>query len=337
MWWIWLFFAVSLIIIIYISNKIGGVVDALDKKTKLSGAFLGAVLLAAVTSLPELVTSTTTAAMQEPEMTLGNILGTNLFDIVIIGIILVIFFNKIKQRKVCKSNVIFGIFTVIISAIILLCMVFGMEIVIPYVNINIISLIIFAIYLFALFIMRKVNDPQDDDTLSVGDTQNKYEAISVRKLAWLFTTLSIALVAVSIIITFMAEYLADVYGMNKGLAGALFVGVPTSFPELVSCIALVRYGNFDAAYGNIVGSCLFNYVVIGIADIAFISGTVFTSSTSNIIMSACLMVEATLLLVLGAIKNKRTIIGTTTSFLVSIGILMIDIYVVWLVLTTFLA
>ncbi len=336
MWWIWLLFVVSLVIIIYVSNKIGGVVDALDKKTKLSGAFLGAVLLAAVTSLPELVTSTTTAIMNEPDMTLGNILGTNLFDIVIIGIILVMFYNRIKHRSVCKSNVVFGAFTVIISAIILVCMIFDIKVVIPYVNINIITLMIFVLYLLALFLMRRFNDPQDDDTYTVGDVQNRYEALSVRKLVWLFTTLSIALVAVSMLVTFMAEYLADAYGINKGLAGAIFVGVPTSFPELVSCIALVRYGNFDAAYGNIVGSCLFNFVVIGVADIAYIAGTVFNSSTSNLIMSVCLMAEATLLLVLGLVKGKRTVLGSSAVFLVSVGVLMIAVYIIWLALTAFL-
>ena len=134
MWWVWLLYALTLVIVIFVSNKIGGIVDAFDKKTKLSGAFLGAVLLAGVTSLPELVTSLTAAIMGEPDMTQGNILGSNVFDIAIIGLLLVIYFKRIKTRGVSKANIIFDFFVFAITAAILLLAIFNVQIIIPYIN-----------------------------------------------------------------------------------------------------------------------------------------------------------------------------------------------------------
>ena len=67
--------------VVFLSIKLAKYVDLLDKTTKISGAFIGAVLLAAVTSLPELFTSiSATLIVRENELVLGNILGSNLFN-----------------------------------------------------------------------------------------------------------------------------------------------------------------------------------------------------------------------------------------------------------------
>ena len=65
--------------ICFLSKKLADYVDALDKKTKVSGAFIGAVLLAAVTSLPELFTSISATILlpDSANLVVGNILGSN--------------------------------------------------------------------------------------------------------------------------------------------------------------------------------------------------------------------------------------------------------------------
>ena len=69
-------YAVSALLVILLSLKLSNYVDLLDKQTNLSGAFLGGVLLAAITSLPELFTSISSVVfLDEPEMVVGNILG----------------------------------------------------------------------------------------------------------------------------------------------------------------------------------------------------------------------------------------------------------------------
>ena len=330
MWWVWLLYALTLVIVIFVSNKIGGIVDALDKKTKLSGAFLGAVLLAGVTSLPELVTSLTAAIMGEPDMTQGNILGSNVFDIAIIGLLLVIYFKRIKTRSVSKANIIFDFFVFAITAAILLLAIFNVQIVIPYININILTPLIIVLYIVALFATRKSIENIEDE--EQGAT-NKFEEKSVKTLAWSFVAYSVVLVGVSVALTFLAEYLAEQYGLAKGLAGALFLGVPTSLPEIISSFALLRYGNFNAAYGNIIGSCLFNYAVLAIADIAFIHGTVFVTDLQTIILSACLLVATSFMIVLGLVKRGNNKIKNTHSFHIIMGALILITYVVFLIMS----
>ena len=81
---IYLIYVILAVLVVLCSTKLSAYVDALDKKTNLSGAFLGGVLLAAVTSLPELFTSLTAVlSLDEPQLVQGNVLGSNIFNLCI--------------------------------------------------------------------------------------------------------------------------------------------------------------------------------------------------------------------------------------------------------------
>ena len=97
MWWIWPIYIICLVVVVFVSTKLAKYVDLLENRTKLSGALLGGILLAGITSLPELVTSATAALIGEPHMTQGNILGANLFDIAIIGALLLTYPRKLRN------------------------------------------------------------------------------------------------------------------------------------------------------------------------------------------------------------------------------------------------
>ena len=84
MWWIYPAYIALAAAIIFLSYKLGDYVDLLDKKTKISGAFIGGIVLAAVTSLPELFTSVTAAMKKNSDIAVGNIVGSNIFNILVV-------------------------------------------------------------------------------------------------------------------------------------------------------------------------------------------------------------------------------------------------------------
>ena len=98
-------YAVLAVALVFLSIKLSDLVDLLDKKTNLSGALLGGILLAAVTSLPELFTSLTgTLLVKQNTMVLGNIMGSDFFDIIIFGVVYILFFKKMTEGKVGKQH-----------------------------------------------------------------------------------------------------------------------------------------------------------------------------------------------------------------------------------------
>lgn len=353
MWWIWFPYVVSLVLVVFVSNKLGEYVDAMDKKTKLSGAFLGGVLLAAVTSLPELVTSITAAIMGQPEMTLGNILGSDVFDVAIIGFLMVLFCKKVANKTVSRGNVVICIATLVCATLVLLCAIFNWEVVIPGINVNILTPIILVLYFVALFFTREKPGTEGESVEASTDqkgknvvgsssasmdasgegSKNKAMALSLKAIVLRFTLLAIVLVGVSIAMTFMVDKIAEMYNLQRGLAGALFLGIATSLPEIVSTFSLVRLGNFDAGYGNIIGSCLFNFGVIAVADIFYFGGTVFLTDISSIILSACLVAAVAFLLVFTFIRNSNLKIKNSLTIQILTGVLILASYITFLVLT----
>ena len=83
MWWLFILYAVLLVGVVYLSNTVAKCTDYIEKHTKLTGALLGGIVLAGITSLPELVTGITSSLLGEPSLVQGDIFGSNIFDICI--------------------------------------------------------------------------------------------------------------------------------------------------------------------------------------------------------------------------------------------------------------
>ncbi len=79
-------YLVAAFFVVFSSMKVANAVDSIDKKTNVSGALIGGVLLAATTSLPEVITSVTSVILGEPNLAVGNIFGSNMFNIFIIAV-----------------------------------------------------------------------------------------------------------------------------------------------------------------------------------------------------------------------------------------------------------
>ena len=91
--------------LVFFSIKCANYVDLLDKKTNLSGAFIGGVILAAVTSLPELVTSISSIyVVNNPELIMGNVLGSNVFNLCIFGGTTALSVKAFANAKIGKAH-----------------------------------------------------------------------------------------------------------------------------------------------------------------------------------------------------------------------------------------
>ena len=113
---IYALYLVLAVLVVFLSVRLSHYVDCLDKKTNLSGAFIGGVMLAAVTSLPELFTSLTAVlALDQPNLVQGNVLGSNIFNLCVIAGILLFASKKYQNAVLAKSHrttLIYGILEV---------------------------------------------------------------------------------------------------------------------------------------------------------------------------------------------------------------------------------
>ena len=304
--------------VVFLSVKASVYIDLIDKKSSLSGAFLGGVLLSAVTSLPELFTSiSATTLLHKPGLCLGNVLGSNIFNLVVLAVMFILCLRSSQGAKLSKGHnyvLLFCLATYLVVALnMLLPKVFDYHLL----SLSVSSLAIVVFYLLGVKYLageggQESKQEEDSSTLTM-------RGIVVR-----FVMCSVGLVGLSIWLTYLSDELATTLGMGAGLAGALFLGVATSLPELSSTISLFRMRNYDIAVGNIVGSCLFNMIILTVADLLWFGGTIYDFSDgkvgSMLLFGAVAMVAT--LLSLGAKKwwgrllLSLVVVGCYLAFLV---------------------
>ena len=256
----------------------------IDRSTRLSGAFLGGVLLSAITSLPELFTSiSATVLIDNPSLCIGNILGSNLFNFGMLAVVILFFLSSFSRASLAVSHRYVMLFLMMMYlATALNWKVMGDDNIIfggenPWFYVSITSVIVLVLYTLSVRFLAGDNGSGDEE---VGDDE---VALSLRAIVVRFVLASVGIIVASIILTYVTDDIATELNLGSGLAGALFLGVATSLPEVTSTISLFRMRNFDIAFGNIAGSNVFNFFVLAIADILYSGGSVYHFDDEKVI------------------------------------------------------
>lgn len=290
--------------VILLSIKAAQYVDLIDKKTNISGAFIGGVLLSGVTSLPELLTSlSATAWLDNPDLCLGNILGSNFFNITVLASLALAFRHYYKKAPVARSHRQVLLFTIIICLLLTFHMAYPSM---PKIlTLDSISVLILALYLIGVRIMA------GDTEASTAVTPETKSSLTLSQIRSRFILVSLGLIVSSIAITYVTDAIALKLNLGASFAGALFLGVATSLPEVTSCISLVKMGNFNVAVGNITGSNLFNFFVLFLADLFYLKGSVYIYDSQQTVYLLLLGLSASILLwfILKYKQNNSVTIG----------------------------
>ena len=284
-------------IVIYATSKASYYIDELDKKSNISGALIGGLLLATITSMPEFITSiTSTVVLDKPGLAFGNVFGSNIFNIVILAIADLVFIKHLffnKNKSGIKTNALVIIMYVVFILPLLLNSLgwldydaFGITIGITF---NVISLIIIIIYFLSIKSMNEEESTTDGQT----------SKLSYKRIGIMFALWSTVIIASSYFVTIVTDNIAVELSLSTSFAGAIFLGVATSLPELTAVITLMRLKNYDAALGNIIGSNIFNMTIISVVDIINYKENIFNVLVTDL----ALRENISFLLILGLINS----------------------------------
>jgi len=307
---IYLQYAVLAALVVFFAIRLSYYVDVLDRKTDLSGAFIGGVLLAAVTSLPELFTALTAVlALDTPQLVQGDILGSNVFNLCVIAGLLLCYSKSYASAKLSKSHRSTLWYGLVMYALVLFAILKPIEISLGVIDVNIMTIAVLIVYAINVKFMKSddsaANENEDTCTLSVSQ-------VAIRFLLY-----SVALVSVSIMLTHVTDEISKALNLGATVAGAIFLGVATSLPELSASINLVRMKNFNASFGNIVGSNLFNFTILCFADLLYTKGGIYLyeKQVLNLLVFGAISSVLTLL-VLRFQKNRPLVLVCSASILI---------------------
>lgn len=253
---------------------------------------IGLTIVAFGTSAPEAAISITSAVQNNAGIAVGNVLGSNIMNILLIlGISALICRLPVK-----KTTFRYEIpFVVIITAAMLLLGALGG-------SLDRIDGIVFAV-LFAVFMVYLVRLSKNGDNSLADDIPEIDKSASIPKMI-LFVIIGLAMVVLGSDFTVIgATEIAKIAGLDDRVIGLTVVAFGTSLPELVTCVQAARKQKADIAIGNIIGSNIFNILfVVGISALVSPSPIGFSNS---FIIDACVAIAAAVILWLLTLKNKR--------------------------------
>lgn len=279
------------------------------KALKIPSLIIGLTLVSIGTSLPELSVSVNSSLQGAVDMSVGNVVGSNIFNVLVVIGCSALFTPMIVQKNMFKYDIpiLIGIYL----AFILFSFVITPN-VISLVE-GIIIFICFICYiLFLIFRTKKEN------------RENKvFENKENIKISWPKNLIFIVIGVVGIIfggefVVTTAKTLAIKFGMSELLVSLTIVAVGTSLPELVTSMVAAKKGENDIAVGNAIGSCVFNILLIlGLSSI--VSPLTIDSST---LIDVLVMLLSVVLIFIFAIKSYKINKGN--------GIILISMYVIYL-------
>jgi cation:H+ antiporter len=247
---------------------------------------IGLTIVAMGTSAPEAAVSITAAFGGSADITIGNIVGSNILNILIIlGISALVYPLAIQ-----KSTLIVDIPVVLLATAVLYLLGFDG-------NISridaVIMLVIFAAYLSYLFIGAK-KEASLQKAENTDAEENAAKEISLLK-ASIFTVIGLALIiGGSNFVVNSATAIAKALGLSQRFIGLTIVALGTSLPELFTSVTAALKKNSDIAIGNIVGSNIFNILfIVGLSGVIipvpFAEGFRFDMIVSGVAAAALLL------------------------------------------------
>lgn len=256
------------------------------KKLGIPQLVIGLTIVAMGTSMPEAAVSVTAAMQQNAGITVGNVVGSNILNILIILGITAVITNVTIQRSTLHYEIPFML------AVTALLLGFGMTGGRITFMEGVIFWIFFLAYLGYLFVMARKENAEEEGAV---------KDFPIWKCLLLMVLGGILVVKGSDFAVSGASAIARYFGMSERFIGLTIVALGTSLPELVTSVTAARRGNAGIAIGNIVGSNIFNILfVIGTA--ALICPVPFER---KFIADTVIAIGAGVVLWLGTFRNRE--------------------------------
>jgi len=263
----WITFLLASLAIIIAGLKLASFGEALGKRTGIGQGWIGLLFLATITSIPELTTTVTGAAINVPNIAVGNALGSNMFNVAIVAVMDILLLGRGPFLvKVRSYHMISGGFAILLTTLVILGIAVdpGVEIL----GLSPISLIILLTYLFGIFILYRVEKREGLTEPAEAGTMSLVRAVGG------FLICAAAIITAGVFLIHASKAISVETGLSASFMGAILVAVVTSLPELSTSIGALKIGAYDMILGNLFGSNMFNILTVFVADVAFRRGAI---------------------------------------------------------------
>lgn len=272
----WGEFAVCVALIAFAGPALMRYGDIIAQRTGLTRNWIGLLLLATATSLPELFTGVSAVTIANaPNIAVGDALGSCIFNLAILVVLDALSRDGSVFSRMDQGHILTAGFGVILIGFAGASLLLGANQFAPNIfHIGIFTPVLIALYLVAMRVLFGYESrrpgagvPRAESGIGLG------RAIAGYLLA------AAVVVGAGVWLPFVGLEISDAMGWRATFVGTLFVAAATSAPEMIVTLAALRAGALDMGIANLLGSNLFNMLVLAIDDIAYRRGSLFAAAS----------------------------------------------------------
>jgi cation:H+ antiporter len=295
---VWLLFAFSALLTVGAAIKLSEYGDVIAARTGLGGMFVGTLLLAGATSLPELLTTINSINQDVPDLAAGNIFGSCMFNMFMLAILDLLTRQSRILRRVTLNHALSAGMAVLIGSLAIVFILADVDFRIGWVGID--SLVLMAIYIGGIRLLN------DSPAVAVEPELTMEQAATMPSLRVALIGFAVATGVLLVIMPALVRSstgIAVSLGVSTGFIGAALVAFITSLPEVVTTISAARIRAYDLAIGNLFGSNLFNIFALGITDLFYTQGRFLGDIDPTMTLAAILGVTLTAMGLVGNVAR----------------------------------
>lgn len=324
-------FCLAALVVVSVGTTLSQYGDALGERTGLDSGLVGLLFLAAVTSLPELVvsiTATITASMRAvglagaelnsilsggADLAIGNMIGSNSFNLLIIAFMDLTqgqgaFLHQLKRTHIMSAASGLGMLGILLFG---LCIDRGHGILIPYLEVGVVTPFLAIAYILVMILQGRV-EQRDEEQTQDADRKIKGDPLLLCMPTYHFYSVllfcALMIVLSGIWLSLLGDRMAVMFSLEKSFVGTIFLAISTSLPELVVSIAAVRLGAYNMAIGNVLGSNIFNLLIIFIADLGLRDASILHYASDSHLATISMVLLMTSIVIAGLIyRSTRSI------------------------------
>lgn len=295
---IWSEFGLCAVLIAVAGSRLSRYGDVIAEKTGLGGTWIGLILLATVTSLPELVTGASAVTLAAaPNIAIGDALGSCVFNLVILVVMDLAARGDSIYARASQAHLLSAAFGVILIGFVGFSILLhrdGVQWSVFHVGLYTpILVILYAVAMRTVFRYEKAQRAQLAEAAAA-----RYPEITLRRAVAGYAIAASVVIAAGIWLPFIGVQMAEAMGWQRSFVGTIFVAFATSVPELVVTLSALRLGALDMAISNLLGSNLFDVLIIAIDDVLYSQGPILehvstvqaVTAISAVIMTGVVMV-----------------------------------------------
>ncbi|MFC1559956.1 sodium:calcium antiporter [Candidatus Margulisiibacteriota bacterium] len=329
---IWLQFIICLLLILYAGSRVSKYGDVIAEKSGLGQLWIGFVVLAVITSLPEFANSISAVTFFDiPDLSVSNIFGACMLNIFAIGLLNLVYGfkkNRCILNDIAKGNLLTSEMGIILMSLAALAIFISQGYAsLTVFGISLFSFLILAVFLIGNRMIFNFEKKQQEELAEKGILAKEYEHISNFEAYSKMVFFALIVIAVGAWLPYIGEKIAIVMGFKQTFVGSFFLAVATVMPEFIVSFFALRLGAINMAVGNLLGSYAFNISILPVADILYRKGSLFAAVSSNNISTALVALLLMGIAIIGIkFKPKKKILNIVKYETSAI----IAVYLVWL-------